>query len=157
MFLSNLLLCPLAEQAFACSASQPPVASRLPPPLQGAGFRLQKPLNPSRLQRHPLPGAHGLRYASAGTSVASISFRNLAGTPVRRLMPPIFRFAPAGVSAIRFPSEISLPLQRGAWSRPGNHVSVNISAEWHPQNHIGIAIPLPVKFTWNGYPLYRYL
>ena len=85
---------------------------RIDSPFQGAGFRLQKPLNPSRLQRHPLPGAHGLRYASAGTSIASISFRNLADTPVRRV------------------------------TAPGNLGHVGIPAVWHPHNHLGHSIPL---------------
>ena len=56
--------------------------------MQQAGACCIYSLNPRLQSNHPLSGGYGLRFAPAGTSVASISFRNLADTPVRRLMPP---------------------------------------------------------------------
>ena len=107
--------------------------SRLPMTEKSSAI-LPRLINPSRLQRQPLSGAHRLHYIPEGGSTAAIFKENLADVPPRRLMhakpalplnpsrlqrQPLsgahrFRFAPAGVSAIRFPSEISLPLQRGA-------------------------------------------
>ena len=53
-----------------------------------AGKACVKPLNPSRLQRQPLSGAHGLCYAQAGGSTAAIFKENLADVPPRRRMAP---------------------------------------------------------------------
>ena len=35
--------------------------------------------------------------------------------------------------------------------------SAYIPAVWHPHNHLGYSIPSPVKFTWHGQTLHRYL
>ena len=63
--------------------------------MQQAGACCIYSLNPRLQSNHPLSGGYGLRFAPAGTSVASISFRNLADTPVRRLVPPSLIWIPS--------------------------------------------------------------
>ena len=92
-----------------------------------AGWRLPKPLNPLSLRDFPLSGGYGLRFATAGGSTAAIFKENLADVLPRRLMPP------------------------------GNLYHIAISAVWLPHNYLGYSIPSPVKITWNGQTLYRYL
>ena len=53
-------------------------------------------------------------------------------------------YIPAGTSVASISSEISLTLRCGGWCRP---VPVRIFS----------SIPSPVKITWNGQTLYRYL
>ena len=89
---------------------------RIDSPFQGAGFRLQKPLNPLSLCDFPLLGSRlapaqplnpsqqtltapsrGTRPALHYASTAAIFKENLADVPPRRLMPP----GPASLRVMR--------------------------------------------------------
>ena len=56
--------------------------------LERAGWRLPELLNPLSLRDFPLSGGYGLRYRFGRHLRCFDFFRNLADTPVRRLMPP---------------------------------------------------------------------
>ena len=93
MFLSNLLLCPLAEQAFACSASQPqsltatsPSRGTRPALRFGRHLRCFDFFQKSRWHSGAAADAAHFSLCSSGRLRYSISFGNLIAASTRRVV-----------------------------------------------------------------------